>query len=162
MAKFDAGTAVEKLEYDFSAFGGGIGDIQEPTTGQVSYFFKEMKKMIKEVRALTKGAGEADDSEMSDEEMAEHIAKMDENAKGAEQYQEQSVELIAELCGAKWVDKPNVDQPSEGPEVIHQVLEGGAPSLAELQALPHRHLQAFSTWLIAEISPKKGTPGTKN
>lgn len=45
MGKFNAATAVEALEYDFSAYGGGEGIIPEPTTGQVDDFFKVLKSL---------------------------------------------------------------------------------------------------------------------
>lgn len=156
MAKFDAGTAVETLDYDFTAFGGGEGTISEPTTGQVNGFFKDMKKMIKEVKALQKQAKglEAVDLEedLTDEQVAETMGKMDEAEAGADQFQHRTIEALARLCGASW--EVNEADPED------RTLVGGSPSMEQLQTLPYRHLQAFSEWLMGEIRPKKTTPGT--
>jgi len=40
MAKFDASTAVEALEWDFTAYGGGSGTIPEPSEDVIEAFFK--------------------------------------------------------------------------------------------------------------------------
>lgn len=158
MAKFNAATAVDTLDWDFTAFDGGEGVISEPSTGDVNRFFKNMKKMMKDVKALQKNVRSleefSDVEEMSDEDVTAQMGKIDEAELGAEEFQRRTMECLAELCGAKWVtNAENLDE--------SDILVGGSPSLEQLQTLPYRHLQAFSEWLMGEIRPKKTTPGTK-
>lgn len=49
MSKFNAATAVESMEFDFTAFGGGAGAIPEPSTGQVDQFLKVLRGMTRTV-----------------------------------------------------------------------------------------------------------------
>lgn len=49
MSKFNAATAVEALEYDFSAYSGGEGVIPEPSTAQVDEFFKTLKDLYSHI-----------------------------------------------------------------------------------------------------------------
>lgn len=151
MAKFNAGQAVEKLEYDFTDYGGSEGTIVEPSTKQVNHFFKSMKAMLKEVNRLQAATKDIDVENMDDEAMAEHMSKIDEATEGADTYQTIMVENIAVLCGAERVED----------EDGSYTIKGGAPSFEELDRLPYRVLQAFSKWLMGEIQPKKTTPGTK-
>lgn len=153
MAKFDAATAVELLEYDFTKFGGTKGEVQEPTTGQVNAFFAEMRLVIQEVRAMQGKTGDMGGSTdgMSEEEIADRMAAIEEASEGAQHYQTRTVELIAQLCGAEWQD--------QGEDA--RVLVGGAPSFDDVSRLPYRILQAFSKWMVESIRPKEETPATR-
>lgn len=159
MAKFDAATAVELLEYDFTKYGGSKGEVQEPTTGQVSYFFAEMRKVMQEVRA--QGSNKIDEitEEMSEEEIAEKMDAIEEASAGAQHFQQRTIELLAELCGAKW--EPADTEEADGPTEPVLVLVGGAPSYDDLTTLPYRVLQAFSKWLVEAIRPKETTQDTR-
>lgn len=158
MAKFKASEAVEALDYDFEDIGNGAkGTITEPSTGLVNGFMKNQKQMMRDVQALQKQVKGLEDTEvdegedvpeMTDEELAEKMAKMDEVEEGADLFQKRSMENIAILCGAQW------DEQSES-------LVGGAPTLEDLQSLPYRHLQAFMKWLMEEIRPKRERPAGK-
>lgn len=151
MARFDAGTAVDTLDYDFKAYGGSVGTIHEPSTGSVNRFFKNMKAMVKEVNALNTTVKDLKVEELSDEELESAMVKMDEAEAGASVYQTRSIEYIAELCGAT---RETVEDP-ENPGRMIEVVNGGTPSVDDLTLLPYRVLQAFSTWLVGEIRPKK-------
>lgn len=154
MAKFDAGTAVENLEFDFTKFGGGSGEITEPSTAAVNNFFRGLRGLMGEVRGLQAEAENLSNlEEMSDEDMLKQVDKIDEATEGASKYQLRTMEMIAELCGAQWL--PEDADPED------KVLTGGSPSLEQLQTLPFRHLQAFNKWLIEQIQPKRETPGSK-
>lgn len=156
MAKFIPSEFVEGLEYDFTEYGGEAGRIIEPSTGGVNRFFKKMKAMAKEVSKFQKTVSGIDIDEMDSEELADKLAKVDEAEEGASIYQQKTIMLIAELCGGKWVTEEDGDG-----NVIERV-EGGSPSVDQLNLLPYRVLQAFNGWLIREITPKKTTPGTRN
>lgn len=139
MAKFDAGTAVEALEWDFSAYGGDKGVIPEPSTAQVNGFFKATKNLVKEVRRLSRDQEapkpDLDPDKLTDEDLDMLTDQIEATGKIAEEYQAKTRELLAELCS----DQPTADQ---------------------LAVLPQRVLAAFSTWLIGELRPKREAPAT--
>lgn len=162
MAKFDAGTAVERLEYDFTAYGGNKGEIHEPSTGDVNRFFTNMRKMMREVQALSASVKDLDElekiEELDDETLTRQVNAIDEATEGASEYQTRTIEHIAELCGGHREYVENPDDPS-GDKI--EVIVGGSPSMEDLSKLPYRVLQAFTNWLMEEIKPKKTTPATK-
>ena len=129
MAKFDAGVAVEALEYDFTAYGGKEGRIPEPTTRLVNDFFDEMRGLLQEAQRAKSAAEGVQLEEMSEEEMAGALDKVDEGMAATTNFQERTVKAIAILCQ----DSPSAD---------------------ELMALPYRVLSQFNQWLIGEIAPK--------
>lgn len=137
MAKFDAGTAVESLEYDFTAYGGSEGVIPEPSSGTVKAYFRAGKDLAKEMRKF-KGISDAlgDVDNLSEEEITSRMAMIEEAEEGVDELQERQRGMLVDLCG-------------------------GAVTRDELDRLPFRVFQAFSKWLIGEISPKRTTPGSK-
>ena len=158
MGKFDAATVVEDLEYDFTKYGGGKGVIPEPSTGAVNHFFQGMKNTLKEVRNLSKGVDEVDLEDLSEEELSEQLSKIDQADEGASKYQTATIEYLAELCGGQREYVENPDNPDA--DKIERVV-GGTPSVEDLQTLPYRVLQAFSEWLVGEITPKRKTRDTR-
>ena len=147
MAKFVPSEHVERLEYDFTEYGGSTGVIPEPSTGRVNGFFRDMKSMMREVSALQSLVKDLDVEEMSEEDMVAKMSQVEEAEAVGSEFQQRSMENLAILCGATRNDDGTI--------------EGGTPGVAEFELLPYRVLQAFSTWLMGEIRPKKETPGTK-
>lgn len=157
MAKFIPAEFVEALEYDFTQYGGSAGTIEEPSTGTVNKFFKNMKNMVKEVKSLQKtvqSLGQIE--EMDDDALVEQMSKIDEAEAGASDFQQKTTEYLAELCGAERQHNPDWEERG----LPKYTIVGGSPSVEDLGKLPYRVLQAFSQWLIKEIQPKKTTPGT--
>lgn len=132
MSKFDAGTAVDRMEYDFTAYGGGSGVIPEPSTGQVNQFFKTIRKIVNEANASLKVD---DPSEMSNEETAAAIASMSDEI--VEQFSDQMVQAISDLAQ-------------------------GTPSADDIRRLPYRVLGAFTSWIAGELRPEGQRPATKS
>lgn len=165
MAKFDAGS-LERLEYDFTAYGGGAGFIQEPSTRKVNEFFKNMRQTMKLVRSLQSSVDGADSDkieEMSPEELAEQMGKVEEATSGAEELQNNTMINLALLCGAEWEHRDsdgNIVKPTdEGWGSATGTLVGGSPTLGEFEGLPYRILQSFTNWLMEEIKPSKNSTG---
>lgn len=138
MARFDAATAVEELEWDFTKYGGKTGVIPEPQTKQVNDFFKSMKAMVREVKQISKNtpALSLDADNLSEEDMEALSDQIDASGQIAEEYQQRTRELLAELCS-------------------------NSPNAEDLAVLPQRVLAAFSTWLVGELRPKQQAPATK-
>ncbi len=157
MSKFVAGTAVERLEYDFSDFDGGTGYIPEPTRAQVKSYFRGAKALMKEVSSLRDVANVENADDLSDEQVAELMDKVDEAEEKSDEYHLRMIGLVAELCGAEKVEVTA----EESPEPVRTEYKGGSPTYDELERLPFRVFQAFSQWLILEIQPKKTTPDMK-
>lgn len=137
MAKFDAGAAVEALDYDFTAFGGKEGTIPEPSSGAVKGYFRSMKDLAKEMRKFKGIAEQIGDVEgLTDEEITARMSMIEEAEEGVDELQEKQKHMLASLCG-------------------------GEITYDDLDRLPFRVFQAFNTWLLGEITPKKTTPGSK-
>lgn len=152
MGKFVPSQHVEGMTYDFTEYGGIEGTIPEPTQKRVKDYFRGVKTAMNELRELRALAGK-DIEDLSDEEAAELMAKMDDSMEDMERVQDRLVHWMAYLCGGDWVD-PDGDNGEA-------YVKGGSPSVDQLSELPFRVYQAFTAWLNGEIQPKRKTPGTK-
>lgn len=140
MGKFVAATAVEALEFDFTKYEDGAeGVIPEPSTAQLETYFESMKEMVKGIRTLqskaksltvSKEAGE----DVSDEEMDEILAEMDEVSFA--EFQNEMAGAVAELCSQ-------------------------TPSTDLINKLPFRVKQAFIQWITGEFRPEGQAPTTR-
>ena len=89
MAGFDASTAVEPMEYDFTAYGGSKGIVPEPSTKEMQVFQRDFAKVMRKGQAL----------EISDEEAMKLTDKQfDKLQADAQGIGEELDELIAQLC----------------------------------------------------------------
>ncbi|QFG07917.1 hypothetical protein SEA_INTOLERANT_22 [Streptomyces phage Intolerant] len=89
MSGFDAATAVEPMEWDFSHYGGGKGVVPEPSTREMQDFQREFAKVMRKGQAL----------EISDEEAMKLSEKaFDKLQTDAQKIGEELDELIAKLC----------------------------------------------------------------
>lgn len=131
MAKFNAGTAVEAMEYDFTDYGGSSGQIPEPTSKHVDVFFDRIKSLAQEVKRLQ--TGKQDSSPISEVEAGDMLAAMDDL--NLAEYEEALADAIADLCQ-------------------------GTPSGDEISKLPFRVRAAFMQWLIGELRPEAPRPAT--
>lgn len=131
-SKFNAGTAVEALEYDFTDFAPGVkGVIPEPSSEQVTGFFQVMQDMANEVRKMTLGKDPAD---LTPEESAEIVSVMSDDQ--TEQMQDRMMAAIDDLTS-------------------------GQPSSADVMRLPYRVQAAFMAWLVTQFRPEQQAPATK-
>ena len=132
MAKFNAGTVIETMEYDFTAYGGGAGIIPEPSETALQEFFEGVEAFKID---LEEAQGERVELEQLAEADLEEIAKS--QAVSTKEMLKTYRTLIAALCQ---------DQPSE----------------TQLALLPVRVQLAFIGWLVGEFTPEGRMPGTKN
>lgn len=130
MAKFDAATAVEAMEYDFTKYDGSEGEIPEPTTGQMNDFMIGMRRVLAEARSLQPAQSEKKPEDMTAEELGEMMDAMEDNMTQARQFNDKIVALTAEFCS-------------------------GQPSQEDLAKLPMRVMRVFSKWLMLQINPKE-------
>lgn len=127
MAKFDAGSAVEVMEYDFTKYDGGQGEIPEPSRGQVELFFEriaELKKFTN--KAMRDGETIAEDDE-SGEELEKFIEELSEGE--LKKYQAELSVWAADVCSQE-------------------------PSVEDINKLPYRVFGAFMAYLAGELGPK--------
>jgi hypothetical protein len=136
MGKFNAATAVEAMEYDFSAYNGPQGVIPEPSQGQIEEFFGHVKDISLLVGKLQ---GEAEQLAKREDATQEEIDKFIE-----ELPEDRIKELQSQF--AVWVY-----------DVSSKTL-----AVDMLQGLPGRIFSAFFRWLSVELSPKGGTGDSKD
>lgn len=134
MPKFDAGTQVEELEWDFTKYNGEHGVIPEPTTAQIKTYFNDVREVAKQVQGLRLQAEKAETGDLSDEETAEILASMEQL--DMEKFQGEMKDALAKLCS-------------------------GFPGRAQLDLLPHRILQAFMQWVTEQFRPEAQTATTR-
>ena len=128
MATFNAGTAVEELDYDFTKYSVDCrGPIPEPTSKQMQTYFKAIRAIAVSVQKLKSDALAAQAGEMSDEKVAEVLATMEDL--DIETFQDSMKDAITALCS-------------------------GSPSRVDLDTLPFRVLQAFMQWVSGEFRPE--------
>lgn len=126
MSKFDAGTAVDPMEVDFSKFGGPVGDIPEPSGRQVELYIERMKDLRKRRGALVKKGEELQNS--GDEEAIDKfLEEIDDETLKSESKQIYS-----------WVQ-----------EVTSDFLQADM-----LENLPPRIWGKFLRWFSGEMNPK--------
>lgn len=135
MAKFDAGNAVEAMEYDFTAFGGSKGVVPEPESKQVDQFFRIARDLAREAKASQKEKGLDKIEEMTDAEAAEVLASVEVDDQ-SEEYENRLSEAVGALCT-------------------------NSPPAAEIKRLPFRVRAAFMSWLIGQLRPEAPRPATK-
>lgn len=138
MAGFNAATAVEPLNYDFSAFEGPVGVVPEPSTKQVNAYFDEVKALAKEVQASRAAADAAaksvEEDEMTEAKAQEVLATVQEGDING--YDTRMSELTADLCS-------------------------GSPTLKQIDALPFRVRFAFMQWVVQSLRPDPQQPAGK-
>lgn len=126
MAKFDAGTAVDPMEVDFSAFGGPVGTIPEPDGPQVEKFMDRIKEYRRKRSALIREGEKAEQD-------------------GDEEAMEKWVESI-----------PEAELKAEAKEMFVWVNEATSNYLTVelLEKLSPRIWSAFFRWFVGELNPK--------
>lgn len=92
MPKFDAGTAVEPLEYDFSAYNGPVGVTPEPSDLAFKKFSAKQTKVMVEADKLEREMTEAEKEGRLDEQTMEDFTRRS-DALG-----DRISKLIADLC----------------------------------------------------------------
>lgn len=130
MAKFNAATAVESLDYDFTAYKpDAVGVVPEPTTKQIQAYFDAVRNIAKTMQSLKSDVEQANSGNLPDEEVAAILSKMEELDIAT--YQDEMKDATVALCS-------------------------GTPSREDLDVLPFRVLQAFMQWITGEFRPEGG------
>jgi hypothetical protein len=130
MAKFDASSVVEPLEYDFSSIPGLAdvkGIIKEPSSVQVQKYVNDSRRELERQRTELGLVDEAD----SDSVIAA-LDKMDDERTVKEQ--KRSAEILSALCS-------------------------GHPTGGQLMKLPHRVMHVFGQWLAGEVLSPEAVTG---
>lgn len=132
MATFDAGSAVEDLNWDFTAYGGGSGKVPEPSEKLIVDYYKELKEAISSLRGIQDHKGGSRDN-LTQTEIEELMKQME--TVDIRKINTEVKKAVAKLCQ-------------------------NSPSVAELNKLPYRVLNAFVTWIQGEMSPEDKSAGT--
>ena len=131
MPGFDAGTVVEPLDWDFTAFGAGKGTVPEPSDARLGTFIRDVMKAQSTESASLAPLTEAGDDP---EKVLAAIAALPEDV----------------LPGAtKAMIKP------------YAALCDGSPTEAQLGKLPPRVRVAFFSWLAGELRPEASAGDSK-
>jgi hypothetical protein len=123
---FDAGTVVEPLDWDFTAFNAGQGTIPEPTDKAIDTMFKDLAKIT---RTLGEAAGLAA-ADVAPGQMVALMANLPEDADlGISDLMSEMSKVFAKLCS-------------------------NSPSATQLNKLPMRIRMRFFVWLAGELRPE--------
>lgn len=134
MPSFVAGSVVDPLDYDFTAFNGSKGVIAEPTDVQVGDFMAGLRDLVKEAKSML---GEADPS-MSDVTVTDLMVALDQlDSEAFQDFARKMGRLHAGLCGAQ-------------------------PTYEDIMAVPVRIRNLFFAWLQREVmNPEVRSSGGK-
>lgn len=140
MPKFDAGTAVDPLTYDFTKYVEGCqGEIPEPSDKQIEGFMEEIKGV-----AMTAGIQVGQDPTAMMQQMTERAQAAEEggddvfSVENLRRMNDTMMEAVATLCSQQ-------------------------PTADEIRGLPPRVRNAFFGWITgAFVDPEAGTAGLKN
>jgi hypothetical protein len=135
MPKFDAGTVVEPLDYDFTTVKGyphhkAKGLIPEPSEKQIASFIGSLRDLMKDAGAMVDG-GDAED-------IANPMAFL---------------KQLDSYDPAKFLDL------YAGMSTAYADLCSGNPSVEEISALPLRVRLRFFAWLMEEVVSPEAGPG---
>lgn len=100
MGTFNAGTAVEAMNWDFTDFGGGSGVIPEPSTEQMDDFLEGLSEIGQKYADIMK----IDTSTMDKEEVAALIAQF-KDVKSSD-----LTNTIANICAKVCSDNPSAEE----------------------------------------------------
>jgi len=133
MAKFDAGTAVESMDFDFTAYGGSKGTIPEPTNEQVEQFLQFVGKSANRIREMATVAEQAEMQGLSDDEI---LALGNQDEEIAREMTAGLYEAIVAVCS-------------------------GIFTVEEVKRLPFRIQNALAAWIARELNPESNGTVTK-
>lgn len=125
MAKFNAATAVEAVEYDFKPYVDAEGIIPEPSKEQVETFFDRIKNMHRLVARVERDITNA--AEVSNEELEKVVAELPEG-----EINKMKSELSIYIAD----------------------LTSNQPTVEQIDGLPYRVFTAFMVHLMTEYGPK--------
>lgn len=97
MPKFDAGSAVEPLEYDFSAYDGPVGITPEPSDHSFQKFAAKQSRLMIDADKIEKDMTKAEKDDALDEKALDGFQER------SQKLSDQMSVIIAELCQ----DKPS-------------------------------------------------------
>lgn len=138
MAGFDAGNAVEPMDWDFTKFGGGKGTIAEPSDVEMERFLRKYRTLMGAVRdealASLKQSEEesvaAERSPVTLEEAKQLMAEIDlteEQSEFARRISEQMLDIVCSITK-------------------------DSPSREQIGKLPNRIRGAFYGWLVGQLT----------
>lgn len=133
MGKFNAGTAVEAMEYDFTDYGGGAGVIPEPSDEVLDAFYQNLALVMDEVQETV---GDLQDLDISNIDAVQKALAATEGTSAIRKVSDSLTTLLADLTQ-------------------------GQPSAEDIARLPFRVKQAFMGWLVGQFNPEGGTPASK-
>lgn len=131
MPGFNAGAVVEKLEYDFSAFGGGSGVIAEPSDKLLGDFMAGLK----DIAALAQKLVPDLDGIPDDPAPADIAVVLDQ------------------------LDTDSYVQVMEKMAALHSALCSGTPAEEDILRVPPRIRMLFYGWLQREVMNPEPLPG---
>lgn len=145
MAAFDAGTALDPMDWDFSKYDAGTGTVPEPSDVEIERFLKKYRVMATSV--MQNAAAQLDQQMRDDIKKRAKVVEDQENA--------QVLSLDDALEVMKQVDITAADV---SPAIVNAMADlvvtitKGSPSKEQLLKLPNRVRGAFYGWLIGQLT----------
>jgi hypothetical protein len=132
MAKFDAGSVVEPLEWTFEPFvPGAKGVVKEPNDAQITQYLRDIKAIAAEIKAKVPDAPDGNDP-------ADLMSSLDDlDPEGIRELTGKMAGIVAALCSDD-------------------------PSAETILALPPRRRTMFFGWLQQEVMSPEAAPGGGN
>lgn len=145
MVAFDAGSAVEPMDWDFSKFGAGSGTIPEPSDVEIERFMRKYQILTTQVLR----SANAKTNEQVDGLIKQWAEEEDPNNPREILTVEQSMELMERIDLAGSEVAPEI---SEAMLELVLTITKGSPSREQILSLPNRVRGAFYGWLFGQLT----------
>ncbi len=98
---FNAAKAVQALDWDFSAYGGGSGTSPEPSTRAIQHYQQQLRVYVQALQRLQTAEAFSDSDQLSDEQLQEQMRQwrglsFDEAIERIDQEQQQALERLGD------------------------------------------------------------------
>jgi hypothetical protein len=144
MAGFDAGSAVEPMDWDFSRFGAGKGTVPEPSDVEIERFMRKYQVLATQVMASAEI--------QTNSELQELIERKAQEADPGSPVKPLTVAESLEVFQQVDLSGVRATEIADAMLELALTITKGSPSREQLEALPNRIRGAFYGWLIGQLT----------
>lgn len=152
---FDAGTAVEALDWDFTKYNAGSGTSPEPSSKEIDRFFRKQQMLIS---ALQRVKGAMVKKELERNQGLSGKEALAELNRWAEMSVEDAIEILADEVEAL-IPLDELEKYTRRMAELVGELTHNCPSAEQIMKVPHRIRAIYFQWLGEQLSNPESLAG---